>query len=188
MKHPAASDFGAAQDLLQQGKLVVMPTDTIYGVIASAFHQKAIGNLYKLRREDTAKPFIILIADRSDIQLFGIEASPLVQERLDRLWPGPTSIALECPDPEYAYLHRRHNSLAFRVPDYPELRHFLRQTGTLAAPSANLAGQLPATTVAEAEAYFGSQVAAYIDGGPIAGSASRLIALSPDGSEQILRP
>ena len=89
--------------------------------------------------------------------------------------PGKTSIILPCPDEKFHYLHRGSNFLAFRLPADAPLRQFIYRTGPLVAPSANLEGLPPATTIEEAQNYFGDKVDFYIDGGKMEGSPSKLI-------------
>jgi tRNA A37 threonylcarbamoyladenosine synthetase subunit TsaC/SUA5/YrdC len=86
------------------------------------------------------------------------------------------------------YLHRGSGTLAFRLPRPTALRALLKATGPLAAPSANPAGQPPATTIKEARAYFGLKVAVYADGNAHSGSPSTLVHLAADGALTLLRP
>ena len=173
--------------LLRQGKIGVLPTDTVYGVVASALDPVALERVYRVKSRMPVKPPIILIASVEDLTLFGVSPTAAQRVVLDTYWPGQVSIVLPCDDERFAYLHRGAKSLAFRLPALPWLRAFLSESGPLMAPSANLEGQPPATTIAEARNYFGDGVDFYIDGGVLVGRPSTIIRLNPDGSQDILR-
>jgi L-threonylcarbamoyladenylate synthase len=153
----------------------VLPTDTIYGVVGSALKPMAVERLYTVRGRQPKKPFIVLIASVADLALFGVHPATRTRALLSKLWPGPVSVILSCPGKKFAYLHRGTGTIAFRVPGSPKLRAFLKKTGPLAAPSANIAGKPPATTAREAYTYFKGTVDFYIDGGEHAGAPSSLI-------------
>ena len=164
-----------------------MPTDTIYGVVGQALNKKTVERIYTARKRMPSKPMIILISSVNDLRLFGIEKekinlpwSPEGGPGMVDFWPGKTSIILPCPDEKFHYLHRGSNFLAFRLPADAPLRQFISRTGPLVAPSANLEGLPPATTIEEAQNYFGDSVNFYIDGGKIAGKPSKLIKIEGD--------
>jgi len=150
-----------------------MATDTIYGILASALNERAMKKLSRLRRHDTKKPFIILIGAVEELTKFGIELTPAQKEQIEKLWPGPVSVIL--------------GHQAFRLPASPELQEFLKATGPIAAPSANLPGEPPATTVAEALAYFGTEIDLYVDSGKVIGNPSTLVSLDENGDLTMLR-
>lgn len=166
--------------VLRQGGVGVIPTDTIYGIVGSALDPAVVKRIYRLRRRDLKKPFIILIDSPAALRKFGIKLDKYKKAFLEEAWPGPISIILPAPAEELKYLHRGKRSLAFRVPADPVLRSMLRNTGPLVAPSANPEGQPPARTLAEAQKYFGADVEFYLDAGRVAGKASTLIDLTGD--------
>ncbi len=155
---------GGVAKLIRNGGIVVMPTDTILGVVASAKSPRAVERLYRLRKRERAKPFIVLIASAGEVKQFGIIPTPRLAALLNRVWPGPVSVVLLCPAAKFRYLHRGTGSLAFRVPQSAALRRFLRAAGPLVAPSANRAGESPCRTVREARAVFGAAVDVYMPG------------------------
>lgn len=164
-------------ELLQQGKLAVIPTDTLYGIVCSANNPEAVEALYRVRGRDTGKPCIILIDDIVRLETFGIVVSSTEKEMLEHVWPGQISVVLDCLGTQWSYLHRGTQTLAFRVPDDETLRVLLQKTGPLLAPSANLSGKPPAHTLAEAKKDFGDCVAMYIDGGYRGGTPSTVARL-----------
>lgn len=165
-------------DILRQGGVGVIPTDTIYGIVGSALSPKTVERIYKLRKRDSRKPFIILIPSVAALKKFGVKLDKYRKEFLREAWPGPVSVVLPAPASKYRYLHRGAGSLAFRVPASKELRKLLEKTGSLVAPSANWEGKKPARTIKEAQGFFGPDVEFYMDAGRVVGKSSTLIDLT----------
>jgi L-threonylcarbamoyladenylate synthase len=172
--------------LLKEGGIGVLPTDTIYGIVACALDPKAVERVYEVRKRRPDKPCIILIADIADLLHFGITIDQSTNELINRLWPGPVSIVLPCAKKEFAYLHRGTHTLAFRLPADETLREFLRQTGPLIAPSANPEGQTPAADILKARQYFDDSIDFYVDAGMLVSEPSTVIAIE-EGKAKILR-
>ena len=171
--------------VLVESKIAVIPTDTIYGIVARAEDQNAVERVYSVRQRNPSKPCIILISSISDIKNFGIEVTQF-ESTLASYWPGPVSIVVPCPASEFDYLHRGTNSLCFRMPDVEWLIELIGKTGPLIAPSANIEGNTPARNVAEAREQFGDDVDFYMDGGDVDGKPSKVISLL-DGTVTVLR-
>lgn len=175
---------------LKEGGVGVVPTDTVYGIVCSALNEKSVEKVYEIRRRRPDKPCIILIADISDLSLFGIgidsPSNQVTKQLIGQLWPGPVSIVLPCNKEELSYLHRGTNTLAFRLPANEDLRAMLRETGPLIAPSANPEGQAPAVTIEKAREYFSDSVDFYEDAGPRAGEPSTVVSVE-NGRIRILR-
>ncbi len=152
---------------LQKGEIGVVPTDTIYGLVGSALKPAAVSKIYRVKKRAASRPFIVLISSVSDLSLFNIKLTSRLKKFLKLVWPGEVSVILPCPDSRFSYLHRNKKTLAFRLPADKAVRKLVRQTGPLAAPSANPFRQPPAKNVSQAMAYFGCQVDFYLDGGTI---------------------
>lgn len=163
------------KEILCQGGVGVLMTDTMYGVVGSALQKKTVARIYKVRNRDLKKPMIILIGSLDELALFGIKASAGTLAVLKKLWPGPVSVILPCKSKKFSYLHKGTNSLAFRLPKDANLRGLLRHVGPLVAPSANTEGKVPARTIREAEKYFGDEVDFYLDNGTQKGAPSTII-------------
>ncbi|QQG43330.1 MAG: threonylcarbamoyl-AMP synthase [Candidatus Daviesbacteria bacterium] len=170
---------------LLQGKIVVMPTDTIYGIVGSALTQETVEKIYALRKRALSKPMIILISSLEDLKKFKVELDSFTLDFLNKHWPAALSVVLPCLSPEFEYLHRGTKSLAFRMPKNIKLLNLLRQVGPLVAPSANFEGEKPAENVEEARKYFGDEVI-YVDGGKLSGQTSTLIEIK-NSQVKILR-
>ncbi len=195
MRNVSTASLQAIIAQLKEGSIGILPTDTLYGIVAPALNQKAVERVYAVKGRRPDKPCIILISEISDLGQFGINPDMQTADILTSLWPGPISIVLPCQAEALAkdgladnleYLHRGTKTLAFRLPQNDELRDFLRETGPLIAPSANLEGKEPAHTIADAESYFNGRVDFYADGGTLEGAASTVIALE-NGKVKILR-
>ena len=173
--------------LLKSGKIGVMPTDTIYGLVGSALNPQVVEEIYKLRKRSLAKPMIILIASLNDLNQFNIKLSEHQKKLLEKLWPNPVSVILPCSSKSFEYLHRGKNSLAFRMPKNKMLLKILKRVGPMVAPSANFEGEKHAENIKEAKNYFKDKISFYLDDGIIKSLPSTLISLK-DNKIKLLRP
>jgi len=167
-------------NILIKGGVGVLPTDTIYGLVASALNKQAVEKVYLLKKRTPNKPFIILISNLDDLKHFKIHLDEKVQQFLQKIWPNPVSVILSCPQPQLKYLHRNINTLAFRTPNKPTLLKLLKKTGPLIAPSANEEGKPPSETIEEAKKYFGKRVDFYVNEGKLTSEPSTLISIDRD--------
>lgn len=174
------TDFREAAQIIVQGGVGVLPTDTLYGLVASAFSVDAIDRIYDLKQRDPEKPLIVLIPDIEALEQFGVVIPDALREQLGSYWPGPYSIILPTIDEQFEYIHRGTDHIAFRLPDDPLLQELIAEVGPIVAPSANVEGGVPAGSVAEARSYFGTDVDFYVDGGDLRGNPSTILALEGD--------
>lgn len=151
--------------LLKRGGIAVIPTDTLYGIVASSRNRDAVARLYRLRRSTPKKPFIVLIPAPAALHEFGFRPSVAQTKFLKTVWSGKVSVILSCTGKRFSYLHLGTETLAFRVPKPAWLRALLKKTGPLLAPSANREGEKPAETIREARHYFGNSVDWYVSAG-----------------------
>ncbi len=153
--------------LLREGKIGVLPTDTIYGIHALAWNKEAVERVYSIKKRESNKPFLILISSTKDLDLFEVTLEPFQKKVLDKVWPGPISVVLACGGKKTAHLRRGKNTLAFRLPQTFFLRKLLEKSGPLVSTSANLSGQEAVASAKEAQKIFGSQVDFFVDGGEL---------------------
>lgn len=172
-----------AQTLQQPGAIAVIPTDTVYGVVARAADKKAVARLYALKHREQ-KPGTLVAASVDQLTELGIPRRYLTA--VQQFWPGAVSVIIPC-GPELNYLHQGVQSLAVRIPDDARLLALLKQTGPLATSSANHPGKPPATTAEEARAYFNDQVDYYEDGGSLAGRQPSTVIRIIDDAIEIVR-
>lgn len=150
--------------LIRKGGIGIIPTDTLYGVCADADQPQAVEEIYRLKGRDRDKPLITLISNISQLDEF-ISLSPFERKTATEYWPGPYSIIFSCRNVQLTYLHRGTQSLAFRLPNDPELVKLIDKTGPIVAPSANPQGKPPAQTILQAQEYFPLGIDFFIDGG-----------------------
>lgn len=172
----------AADYLLTARAIGVTPTDTVYGVVARASDQAAVTRLYELKRREH-KPGTLIAASVDQLVELGFKRRYL--QAVENFWPGPVSVVVPCIELEY--LHQGVGSLAVRIPDKAELLQLLAKTGPLLTSSANQPGKPPATTVAEAQAYFGNGVDFYEDGGNLSGAKPSTVIRVIDDAIEVLR-
>ena len=162
-------------EILKNGGVGVIPTDTIYGIVGSALNKKTVERIYELRKRNFKKPMIVLISSINDLKLFGIKINLKVKRILSKIWPNKVSVILSCKNKKFSYLHRGTDSLAFRFPKNKKLISFLKKTGPLVAPSANWESCEPSKSIKEARRYFKDKVDFYIDSGSKTSLPSTLI-------------
>ncbi len=170
-------------NILKKDGVVVIPTDTLYGVVAKAMSPKAVERVYEIKSRDKGKPCIVLIASFDDLKKFGIDIEKPSGSHwasfLHQMWPGKVSIVLPCGASDCRYLHRGTGSIAFRMVGHKNknLYNLIKDVGPLVAPSANPEGQAPAKTISEAKEYFGDTVDAYLSVGVRDTTVSTLVSL-----------
>lgn len=154
-----------AAEALKDGKLVVLPTDTVYGIAADAFQKEAVSRLLAAKGRGRQMPPPVLVGGRDSVNKLATNIPPAVAELTARFWPGPLTIILPAhPDLQWD-LGDMGATVALRMPDHPLTLELLRSYGPLAVTSANLTGRKPALTVKEARDYFADSVEVYLDGG-----------------------
>jgi L-threonylcarbamoyladenylate synthase len=147
--------------LYADGGVGVLPTDTIYGLTASAHNPEAVAKLYKLKGREQ-KPGTVIAASVAQLRELGVPGQYL--DQVEHLWPNPLSIELPVGG-DLTHLSQGTGHGAFRVVTDPEVRALLEQTGPLLTSSANHPGQPAANNIAEALTYFHNGVDFYVDGG-----------------------
>jgi L-threonylcarbamoyladenylate synthase len=155
-----------AADALRSGQLVVLPTDTVYGVAADAFSLQGTARIFEAKEADRAAPLAVLV--RSPKQLTGLTTR--VSEVADRLvaayWPGPLTLVI-ASEPNLRWdLGAADGTVGVRMPLDDVALEVIRAVGPLAVSAANRAGQPAPTTAAEAAAALGDAVALVLDDGP----------------------
>lgn len=171
-------------DLLKNGAVGVIPTDTVYGLVCLASNERAVKRLYALKHREH-KPGTIIAANIDQLVELGIKARYL--KAVEQFWPNPLSIIIPT-GLDLGYLHLGKQSLAVRVPKNATLLQFVSETGPLLTSSANLPHEPVSTTVEEARKYFGNSVDFYVDGGNLSDHISSTIIRIIDDAIEIVRP
>ncbi len=149
-------------EIIKKEGIGVIPTDTILGLVGSAFSKKVVEKIYEVRLRNKNKPLIVLIQNINELKKFGVKNIPT--KELTKIWPDKVSIIFEVKNKKFEYLHRGTNSLCFRMPKNKFIVNILKKTGPLVAPSANPEGKIPAKNITEAKKYFGSKLDFYVSG------------------------
>lgn len=177
---PYQSDqFPVIAGHLHADGIAVVPTDTVYGVVALAASQSGVTQLYDLKSR-IQKPGTLIAASIDQLVDLGVPRRYLTA--VERYWPNPISVILPSM-PQLDYLDQGVKTLAVRIPADVEFRKLLELTGPLMSSSANLPGEPEATTIAQAQQYFGDKVSLYVDGGVRTGSPSTVIRVIDDAVE-----
>jgi len=170
-----------AEAAISRGELIVVPTDTVYGVACTPFSEAAIARLYEAKNRPHEKAIQVLLSDVSAASLVAKSIPPLAQAFADRFWPGALTLTLPKREDLPPNLSR-YETVGVRVPDHDRLRELIRAVGgALATTSANHSGGANPTTVQAAVQALGDAVSIYLDDGRTAGDqASTVIELHHD--------
>jgi L-threonylcarbamoyladenylate synthase len=160
---------------LRRGELVVLPTDTVYGVGADAFDPAAVAALLAAKGRGRQAPPPVLVgtvrAASALVQDFGSSGEDLI----DQFWPGGLTLVCRASQSLVWDLGDTKGTVAIRMPLHPVALDLLKRTGPLAVSSANRSGEPPATTADEAEEQLGAAIGVYLDGGPCPGAVPSTI-------------
>ena len=166
----AERDWGihAAIDGISRGDLVVLPTDTVYGIAADAFKPWAVTELLRAKGRGRHMPPPVLVGNRSTLDGLVFSLPAAARALTEAFWPGAlTIVARHQPSLQWDLGDAR-GTVALRMPLHPVAIELLTQTGPLGVSSANKTGHAPATTASEAQDQLGTAVDVYLDGGPTA--------------------
>jgi len=164
---------------LQRGELVVLPTDTVYGIAANAFDAASVAALLAAKGRDRQSPPPVLIANAATMPGLATDIPEVANRLAQAFWPGALTMILHAQPSLHWDLGETKGTVALRVPDHKIALALLEETGPLAVSSANLTGQPAATTAQAAADYLGKTVEVYLDAGPSPkGEASTILDLT----------
>jgi L-threonylcarbamoyladenylate synthase len=175
-----------ARGAIGRGELVVIPTDTVYGVAADAFSPTAVARLLDAKGRERTSPPPVLIPGVPTLDALARDVPEPVRRLVAEFWPGGLTVILYAQPSLQWDLGETRGTVALRMPANPIALELLSETGPLAVSSANRSGEPSATTAADAEAMLGESVTVYLDGGP-AGTSYEAIGERPgDTSSTII--
>jgi L-threonylcarbamoyladenylate synthase len=186
---PEQRDAGltAAAAALSRGELVLLPTDTVYGVAADAFTPAAVTRLLAAKNRGRSMPVPVLIGEASTLAGLVTTVPPVAHDLAEAFWPGGLTLVVEHA-PSLAWdLGDAEGTVAVRLPDDELTRDLLRRTGPLAVSSANRSGRPSATTAQQADYQLGDHAAVVLDGGPRESSAASTIVDCTSPTPRVLR-
>jgi tRNA threonylcarbamoyl adenosine modification protein (Sua5/YciO/YrdC/YwlC family) len=172
-----------AAGALRGGELVVVPTDTLYGIAADAFTPTAIDALLAAKGRGRDMPVPVLVGSWTGLDGLVTVVTPQMRDLREAFWPGGLTMVVRHA-PGLAWdLGDAHGTVAVRMPLHPVAIELLREVGPLGVSSANRTGRKPPTTLDDARAQLGDRVSVYLDGGatpaPVASSIVDLTATPP---------
>jgi tRNA threonylcarbamoyl adenosine modification protein (Sua5/YciO/YrdC/YwlC family) len=182
-----AAGLEAAAAAIGRGELVLLPTDTVYGVAADAFTPSAVTGLLAAKNRGRAMPVPVLVPEASTLAGLVLNLPDVATRLAQEFWPGGLTLVLEHA-PSLAWdLGDSEGTVAVRLPDDDVARDLLRRTGPLAVSSANRSGRPAATTAQEAVEQLGGHAAVALDGGPRSSSGASTIVDCTAPTPRILR-
>jgi tRNA threonylcarbamoyl adenosine modification protein (Sua5/YciO/YrdC/YwlC family) len=179
--------LAAAKNALKAGRLVVLPTDTLYGLAADAFDSEAVTSLLRAKGRGRDMPVPVLVGSWNTIDGLVYSVRPQARDLIRAFWPGGLSLVVE-QAPSLAWdLGDTRGTVMLRMPLHPVALELLRDVGPLAVSSANISGRPPATTVGEARDQLGGSASVYLDGGKAEHAVASTIVDLTGNSPRILR-
>jgi L-threonylcarbamoyladenylate synthase len=192
----------AAASAVRRGQLVVLPTDTVYGVAADAFSPDAVQALLDAKGRGREMPPPVLVSAPTTLDALAVGVPAYARALVERFWPGPLTVVCRQQSSLQWDLGETRGTVAVRMPDHEVALAVLERTGPLAVSSANITGRPAARDADEAEQMLGADVEVVVDGGPVSGGeASTIIdctgpqgrvlrrgALSLDELNEVLEP
>lgn len=179
--------ISAAVTTVQAGGLVVLPTDTVYGLGADAFSPEAVAALLTAKGRGRSMPPPVLVGSVRAAAALTETLGAFGQDLIDEFWPGPLTLVLRASSTLKWDLGDTNGTVAVRMPLHPVALELLRRTGPMAVSSANKTGEPATTTAAEAEGQLGESVEVYLDGGQCADNVPSTIVDLTSGMPRVLR-
>ena len=181
-------DLRAAALALREGKLVAIPTETVYGLAADALNEQAVASIFRAKGRPADNPLIVHIADVKDLEIYAYP-NDWAYALADRFWPGPLTMILPKKSNIPFIVSAGLDSVALRFPSHPVAQALIRYSGCpIAAPSANLSGKPSGTTAQHVLDDFEDRISGVVDGGSCAcGLESTVVSLLGD-HPILLRP
>ncbi len=160
-----------ASTLLRRGKIVVLPTETVYGLGADRDNPQTIRRLYEIKERPLNKPFTLHIADAKSFYYLASPQKPYVYRLIEKFWPGPLTLIVE---------GKEGKKIGMRNPNFPLTRQIIRRSGVwVVMPSANLSGEAPAKEAEEVFSVFGNKVDLVVTASqPLKGISSTIVDIS----------
>jgi len=158
--------IAAAIEAVKNGELVVLPTDTVYGIGADAFTPYAVKALLTAKGRTPQMPPPVLVGSRHTLDGLVLTLPAVARDLVDAFWPGALTVVVEHAPSLQWDLGESGGTVAVRMPLHPVALEVLRETGPMAVSSANKTGQPPAVTAEEAREQLGYAVRVYLEAGP----------------------
>jgi len=174
---------------LNKGEVVAIPTETVYGLAANIFSEKAVKKIFKIKNRPLSNPLIVHVANIKRARSLVTEFPTVAEKLATAFWPGPLTMILPKQEMVSGLITAEQDTVAIRIPDHPVALALLKRLDfPLAAPSANKFSYISPVTAEAVEEMLGDQLEYILDGGPCSkGIESTIVAFEGD-SIRILRP
>lgn len=183
-----SNGIASAVGALKASRLVVMPTDTVYGIGADAFDSAAVAGLLTAKGRGRDMPVGVLVGSWHTIEGLVFSMPDGARDLIRAFWPGALSlVVVQAPSLPWDLGDAR-GTVMLRMPLHPVAIELLREVGPMAVSSANVSGHPPAADAAEARRQLGDLVSVYLDAGPSAQQAASTIVDLTGTAPRILRP
>lgn len=188
-KHPLNDgQFDAIVEALAQGELVILPTETVYGLAADAFSDTAIQAIFRAKQRPANNPIIVHIASIEDINDIVADVPEIALKLAEAFWPGPLTMVFEKSEAIPAAVCAGGNTVGVRVPNQQTTQKIIEKFGPIAAPSANLYTELSPTEVKHLNAELLNSVTIVVDGGDALVGIESTVLSVVDNKPVLLRP
>jgi L-threonylcarbamoyladenylate synthase len=177
----------AASLAIQRGELVIVPTDTVYGVAADAFDPAAVRALLEAKGRGREMPPPVLVGSATTIDALAVRVPGYARALVEAFWPGPLTLVCHQQQSLQWDLGDTRGTVAVRMPDHDVTRELLERTGPLAVSSANRTGMPAATDADQAEEMLGDEVAVILDAGESPGGEASTIIDVTGSQGRVLR-
>lgn len=169
---------------LKNGNLVIMPTDTVYGIIADATKEETIKKVFSAKERSFNKPLLVLVSDKNMLENLVSEISPKAEEIISKYWPGPLTILFPKKDEVSDILTASSPYIAIRMPNDKRLLNIIRKVNKpLISTSANITSKETITEVSQIEEKMKEKISYILDGGVVKNEASTIIKIENDKIE-----
>ena len=180
--------ISAATMAVQRGELVVIPTDTVYGIAADAFDAAAVADLLEAKNRGRDMPPPVLVSAATTVDALATDLPGYARALIEEFWPGPLTLVCRQQPSLRWDLGETRGTVAVRMPDHEVALAVLERTGPLAVSSANLTGRPAALDADAAEEMLGEEVSVIVDAGPVTGGeASTIIDVTGDQGRVLRR-
>jgi L-threonylcarbamoyladenylate synthase len=156
-----------AAESIRAGKLVLSPTDTVYGIAADAFNSAAVTNLQILKKRVPETPVSVLVSSTQMLAGLTDQISDLANELITAFWPGPLSVVFRHHSSLQWYIGSTRGTVTVRMPRYPLLLELISKTGPIAVSSATSSRSVNIATIDQAIEEYGEGIDVYLDGGEL---------------------
>jgi L-threonylcarbamoyladenylate synthase len=188
-QNPEIKIITRATTILKNGGILGYPTETVYGLGADIFNEKAVSRIYQIKSRESHKPIIVIVPSIDVLAQLVTEISPVAEKLIHRFWPGPLTLVFEASPLVPAGIRANGPSIAVRIPDNPVCLALLKHCQTpLTSTSANFSGEPNATTAMMVKQTVGDKLDLILDSGPSRANIPSTVATITNKGVKILRP